>query len=304
MKAPLNLALLSRIAAQPWAIREQTLAAWTQAVLQGDPPRPQADTTWNIPHYDEESGEFTLKKYPTQKGYTVTNHSALYASLMGILPEVPDGVSVITVWGPLGRGWTYAERYYFDAIDVDEITSSIASAPAGDTVVLWFRSPGGLVTGTPEAAAAIAAAGQSRRILSFTDDLCASAAYWLASQTERIIATPTADVGSIGVYLAYYDFVGYLEKMGVKLELFRAGTLKGIGVMGNPLDDAAREHLQRGVVDAYKAFTSSVTAMRAIAPEHMQGQTLQGKAAKNAALVDGFRDSAADFFAALGKGRI
>lgn len=296
-----HLPLLSRVLSQPWAIREQTLASWTQAILSGEPPRMRADTTWNVTQYDEETDQFVRKPYPTKKGYTVTNLEALIASVRGTLPDVPDGVEVVTLWGVLGRGWTAMDRYFMDPVELDEVTAAIAKTPVGSTVVLWMRSPGGTVTGTPEAASEIRRLGFDRRIITFTDDLAASAAYWLASQTEQIIATPTAAVGSIGVYLAYYDFVGYLEKMGVKLELFRAGDLKGIGVVGNPLDEKARKHLQAGVLEAYRAFTADVTAMRSIAPEHMQGQTLSGDNASKANLVDGFRNSAADFFASLGR---
>ena len=95
-----------------------------------------------------------------------------------------------------------------------------------------------------------------------------------------------------------------LEMNGVKLELFKAGELKGIGVMGNPLDEKAREYLQAGVLEAYAQFTKAVTAMRALEDATMQGQTLSGKDALAANLVDRFQPSAAAFFTALRQGKI
>ena len=238
-----------------------------------------------------------------QRGYTPLNWESAYAAESG-LPEMPQGVHSILVWGMLGRGWTMTDKYWLDAIDVDDLTSAVSAVPEGETCVLWFRSPGGIVTGISECAASLRKLGKTRRILSFTDDLCASAAMWLATQAERIDSTPSAELGSIGVYLAYYDWCDYLEKAGIKLELFKAGELKGTGLTGNPLDAKARKHLQDGVDEWYRLFTADVLRNRDIATEHMQGQTLVGPAAKSANLVDSFFTSAAEYFAALGKGKI
>jgi signal peptide peptidase SppA len=303
----LNLTLLSRVLTQPWAIREQTLVALTRALLSGEGnvqrptlnvQRPNADTTWAEFTFDEEKG-WGRHKLPTTKGYTILNWEGMMASLRGTLPPVADGVHVFLVWGALGRGWTEIDRWWMDPVDTDDLCTAMAAVPEGEKTVLWFRSPGGIVTGIPEAGAEIRRLGETRKIVAFTDDLCASAAYWLAAQCSRIVATPTAAVGSIGVYLAFYDFCGYLEKMGVKLELFRSGDLKGIGVMGNPLDEAAREYLMDGVKDARKMFVKAVTDMRALEEATMQGQTLEGAAAKKANLVDGFKPSASAFLAGL-----
>jgi protease-4 len=317
MKPALNLPLLSRVLAQPWAVRREILATFTQAILTDagafpqrknlvtavtKPVRSSADTSFNVWQWDGE--EVVCQPLKTSAGYTILNFEGLAADRRGALPSVPENVNVFLVWGPLGRGWTMVDRWWFDAIEVDELTASLAATAEGSTNVLWFRSPGGIVTGIPETAAELRRLGKTRRLLAFTDELCASAAYWLAAQCERIVATPTADVGSIGVYLAFYDFCAYLEKAGVKLELFKAGDLKGTGLMGNPLDDAARAHLQAGVAESYRQFTKDVTNMRKLDDATMQGQCLTGKGALAANLIDAFAPSAASFFAALGKGKI
>jgi len=298
MQHTINLPLLSRILTQPWALRRETLIATAQGILAGQPLKPQADSTWNVGGWDAD-GNYVRKPFPTQPGYTACSFEGIYASLRGTLPPVPQGKHVILVWGTLGRAWGEGERYWFDAIEVDEIVTAIEARPAGERIVLWFRSPGGITTGIDEAARQIRTLAQSRDIVAFTDDLCASAAYWLAAQCDSIHATPTAAIGSIGVYLAFYDYTDYLAKNGIKLELFKEGTLKAIGLPGNPLDEAARAHLAAGVAEAYAAFTAAVTAMRAIADEHMQGQCLQGAAALTANLADSVNwPSAAAFLAA------
>ena len=307
------LHLLSRLLTQRWAMRPETHSAIIQSLLAGETPkretlavpclRPQADTSFNVAQWDSATQSVVRKPMPMSAGYTAFNYEGLFADLRGALPPAPPNTSVMLIWGPVGRGWTMEDRWWLDAVDVDEVIRAVSATPEGSTVVLWFRSPGGIVTGIPEAAAELRRLGQTRRIVSFTDDLCASASYWMASQTSSIVSTPTADVGSIGVYLAFYDYTGMLEKAGIKLELFREGTLKGTGVMGNPLDEAARGHLQSGVTDAYQQFTTAVTDMRAVAPGHMQGQCLSGQNAMAANLVDGFAPSSTSFYMALSAGR-
>lgn len=297
----MNLQLLSRIMAQPWAIRRDRLTMLAQLVIG---PERQADTSFNVLQWDREQSKVVNQPLKTKAGYTVLNSEGIYADRRGTLPEAPANVTVLLVWGVLGRAWSEMDRWWMDAIDVDEIAGALDKAADGSTVVLWFRSPGGIISGIPETAEAIRKASKKKRIIVFTDDLCASAAYWLASQCETIHATPTAAVGSIGVYIAFYDFCSYLEKLGIKLELFKAGSLKGLGLPGNPLDEEAAAHLQDSVDEGYRMFTKDVLRNRDISKEAMQGQTLEGASAEAANLVDGFWPSAGAFFAALGKGKV
>lgn len=281
--SPLNLRLLSRVLSQPWAIRREELALFTQMIM--DPASREVTDCF---------GE--RRTQTAQAGYLPLNGEAWAAAASGSLPPVAEGVTVLLVWGILGRAWSESDRYFMDPVDVDALAAAVEATPAGSTVVLWFRSPGGIISGIPETAAALRAAGETRKLVAFTDDLCASAAYWLASQCQTIHATPTADIGSIGVYIGFYDWTEYLANAGIKLELFKAGRLKAMGLPGNPLDDESRAHLQASVDEGYRAFTADVLANRDISADTMQGQTLKGRDAKRANLYDKDHPSAAAFF--------
>ena len=54
------------------------------------------------------------------------------------------------------------------------------------TVVLLFDSPGGCSVGLPESADAILELAETKRVVSFTDYQCCSAAYYLACATDGI----------------------------------------------------------------------------------------------------------------------
>jgi hypothetical protein len=46
--------------------------------------------------------------------------------------------------------------------------------------------------------------------------MAASAGYWLASQCTEIIATPSGDVGSVGVYMCHTDYSTMNDRIGIK----------------------------------------------------------------------------------------
>jgi len=98
------------------------------------------------------------------------------------------------------------------------IIQDIQSANANPDIagiIMIMDSPGGQVSGTDLLANAVADSGKP--IVTYIEGVCASAALWIASASDRIIASSTLDrIGSIGVMMAYADLKPYYEKMGVK----------------------------------------------------------------------------------------
>ena len=143
--------------------------------------------------------------------------------------DIQNGVALVPVNGVIGKRLNMLEMMCGGA-DVDQLVSAVQKAdrdPMVDSILLDVNSPGGMVIGTPEAAAAL---GQIEKPLyAFTDSQMCSAAYWLASAaTSGIFVTGSSDVGSIGTYLAMIDSSRAYEMEGLKLELFKAGSLKAI----------------------------------------------------------------------------
>jgi ClpP class serine protease len=79
-----------------------------------------------------------------------------------------------------------------------------------------------MTDGIPELAAEIRAARGKKPIVAVANYRAASAAYWLGSQADEFVASPSADVGSIGVFAAHEDVSGMQEKLGVKTTLISA----------------------------------------------------------------------------------
>ena len=86
--------------------------------------------------------------------------------------------------------------------------------PAVKSIAFDIDSPGGYVSGVDEAAQVIA--GLAKPTLARVGDMAVSAAYWLASQADKIEAlSPISRVGSIGVAAEEYDEDEKLSREGV-----------------------------------------------------------------------------------------
>jgi protease-4 len=165
---------------------------------------------------------------------------------------------------------------------------TVAGLPEVKNILLNISSGGGTVTGVPEAADLIGQIAKVKNVYAYTDECIASAAYWLASQANAIFISKSAEVGSIGVYLALLDITGAMAQQGVKLELFKAGKFKAMGIPGAPLSDDERAILQASVDKVYQDFTGYVRSKRpAVSPDSMQGQMFDSSDALKAGLIDG-----------------
>jgi signal peptide peptidase SppA len=185
---------------------------------------------------------------------------------------IVDGIAVIDIEGVLTPdgyidwwNWCYCPGYAqigaaLDAARDDERIGGI---------FLRVDSPGGYIDGCFDLADAIRAgnkAGGGKPIWTFARMAC-SAAYALASATDRIVATAEAEVGSIGVLVMHYDVSGFYAEHGIKIEAIQSGARKTDGADWKPLSDDARAHLQ-GVVDQIaRRFSATVTAGRGISAE-------------------------------------
>lgn len=208
--------------------------------------------------------------------------------------EVQGSIAIIPMDGVLVRKFSRVlNSSGVTSTDVLERTfRQVAEDDSIKAVVLYVDSPGGEVKGVPEAAAALRNLEAKKPVIAYTDGQLASGAYWIASQATAIYASKSADTGSIGVYVAYLDKTRMAEMMGIKVELFKAGKFKGMGVAGTPLSEDQRALIQERVDGIAVEFKYDVVAGRAragkkILPETMQGQSFTTADAIARGLVDG-----------------
>ena len=200
------------------------------------------------------------------------------------LLTIEDGIGVIAIEGPILRKPDLIARVFLGATSSEEIGEALREAAGRNdikAVFLDIDSPGGTVAGTPELAASVASLNERKPVYAFSSGLMCSAAYWVASQARAIYATPSAQVGSIGVVQAVVDSSAAIDKAGIKVEVFSVGKYKAMGAPGTALTDDQRELIQSNLAEIAAEFHDAVLSRgRAIPAEAMEGQTFSGKQAQ------------------------
>ncbi len=209
-------------------------------------------------------------------------------------------LGVIYVTGIIGQHLSGMEMGCggYDLAALNASLDEMEADPRVESVLLVMNTPGGTVTGVPEAAARVR--DFSKPVSAFTDSMSASAGYWIASQADRVFITPSAEYGSIGVYSAVVDESAAWAKEGFKLELMKAGKHKAAGIAGLPLSDEDKALIQGEVDELYTEFKGAVSARRkAVSDGAMQGQMFRGQKAVDAGLADEIVGSLQELIRAL-----
>jgi len=219
----------------------------------------------------------------------------MLAQLFGEVPKAyiaEDGTGVIPIAGVIGKSLSPLEKMT-GAVDVSDIADTIdeyAMNPQVTRIAFQVSSPGGTVTGVEELANKVR--NIAKPTMSYTDTEMASAAYWVAAAADKVVASPSSTVGSVGVYMVVADYSEAAKAEGIKMIVIKAGQHKAIGVPGAEVTDAHQAHLQEGVDEIHADFKAAVLQTRKLVKaEDMEGQVFSGKQAAQRGLVTGLADS-------------
>ena len=209
-------------------------------------------------------------------------------------PYKVGSVGVIPIVGVIGKGLSPLEKMTGSA-DLNDVNKNIDAFSADaevKTILFHIDSPGGVVGGVEETARKIA--GLNKPTIAYTDGMMASAAYWLGASADRVISSPSADVGSVGVYMAIPDMSGLYQASGINMVVIKSSAtpLKAAGLEGTSLTDAQIANFQEQVDAIYSDFVSAIKVKRKmVQADALQGQTMSGKVASTKGLVTGLADS-------------
>ena len=198
----------------------------------------------------------------------------------------PNGIAHISIHGTLFN----KEAPYFVAgyggTDYEEVLQDIAVASKeAKGIFLTVDSGGGHACGNDKVAKAISQC--PKPVFAYTDGMCCSAAYAIASGASYICASADSTVGSIGTILPLMDVSGLWQSFGIKPDYItnREGTLKTAGYPPSQ-NEAERAALQAETQEYFELFKSHVLANRQISNDDMRGQAFVGVEALKRGLVD------------------
>jgi serine protease SohB len=108
-----------------------------------------------------------------------------------------------------------------------EIDIIVQVATPKDEVVVRIDSPGGTVNGYGHAASQLLRVhGAGIPLTICVDEVAASGGYMCAAVADKIVASPFAYIGSIGVVAGMPNFVGLMKKIGIRYVELTAGENK------------------------------------------------------------------------------
>jgi len=193
--------------------------------------------------------------------------------------EAAGPIAVIPLYGPIVPRASMFTRVS-GLSSVEDTRARFRAALADENVqaiVLDIDSPGGAVDLIPELADEIRAARGAKPIVAVANTWAASGAYWLASQADRIVVTPSGEVGSIGVISAHEDLTGANALKGIKTTEVTAGKYKAELSPFRPLTDEARQALQEKIDGYYDMFVAAVAAGRGVSEDTVRSQFGEGR---------------------------
>lgn len=162
--------------------------------------------------------------------------------------------------------------------------------PAVKAVVLRINSPGGTPVAAEEIIDQINRTKAIKPVVVSMGDMATSAAYYVSSSTDRIIANPDTFTGSIGVIWIFKNRTKYYDDEGVNFYIAKSGNFKDVGQDWRGLSDGEKDYVQGIINESYERFVQSVSSGRNIATDDVKkmadGRVYTGTKAKNLGLVD------------------
>lgn len=193
---------------------------------------------------------FLAEKGEADQFPTIVDGLAEEAERAGFPLMVRGGTAVVSLMGlMMRRAGPFARLFGITGTDSIRLAMQAAlNDPDVENVVLRIDSPGGSVSGLDQLADTIAQ--KTKPVIAVVEGVAASAAYYVASQADRILVGRTDLVGSIGTRMLLYDFSKAFENEGIKAIPIDTGEHKSAGAMGTEITEAQIAEFQK-LVDFY-----------------------------------------------------
>ena len=160
-------------------------------------------------------------------------------------------------------------------------------------IVLRINSPGG----SPVQAGLIndeihrlRASYPATPVYAVVEEVCASGAYYVAVAADKIYVDKASLIGSIGVIIDGFGFVGAMDKLGIERRALIAGDNKAFLDPFSPLTPQQRDYAKNMIGEIHQQFIAAVKAGRGTrlkeSPELFSGLVWNGARGVELGLAD------------------
>ncbi len=172
-----------------------------------------------------------------------------------------SGVAVVEIHGVIGT--RVRDSVYSRLFD------SIGRSKKYGALLLDIDSPGGSATGSDLLYHSLTRVGETKPVVAYVRGMGASGGYYLCCAASRVVALPTALIGSIGVIHVRPILEQLLGKVGMEFSVFKEGRLKDMsGFWRSPTSEEG-EKFQSLLTEMYDTFVSVVAQGRSMEKERV-----------------------------------
>ena len=197
-------------------------------------------------------------------------------------------VAMIEIDGVIAKGSDVDYEYFIKSIENLKLNKDFLG------LILYVNSPGG----SPVQADLISteilnlkSEFPDKKIITVVEDLCASAAYYIAAVSDEIYVNKNSLVGSIGVVINGFGFKDTIDKLGIERRLITSGENK---VFLDPFSDEKNSDIayaKKMILQIHNNFIDVVKSGRGEKlidnEEIFSGKIWTGKDSISLGLVDG-----------------
>lgn len=200
-------------------------------------------------------------------------------------------LGVIAIDAPLGNGWF---SYPYDYLSAQ--VESLEEDDNVEAIAFDINSPGGDISGLFELMETIGRC--VKPVYAYCEGACASAAYALATSAQKIYATESTRIGSIGVMAVYLNDDKYMQKLGLEEIIFRSEHAEKKNL--DPKSSEGKEQILKSLNEAEKMFIGRIANNRGVTSDDVyekfgRGLMFHSAEALERGMVDGIVADFASF---------
>lgn len=156
-----------------------------------------------------------------------------------------------------------------------------------EAIVLDINSPGGQVDGLFEFVSTLK--NCVKPLYAYCEGLCASAAFALSTAATKIYATPSTQIGSVGVMTVITDWSKYMKNLGVEQTVMRSEHAKKKNL--DPTSDEGKAEIQKALNEVERMLIEEIANNRGVTAEDViakfgQGLLFFSEQAKGLGMID------------------
>ena len=205
---------------------------------------------------------------------------------IALMNRIQKRIAVVEIFGASGGAVKSPE--------MDRLLTTARDDYRIKAVVLDVDSPGGSSSASDYIYRSVKRVAERKPVVAAIRGTGASGSYMIACGAQRIIASPGAIIGSIGVISVRPILEELLQRAGIKVNVNKSGAYKDMGALWREATPEEQEKMQSLIDDIFSDFVAIVSEARGLDEDAVRdlatGEVYLADRARELGLVDELGD--------------